>query len=214
MDPPTQRRSFGSATIARSELEAEIRRLFDSGDRASAAACAVKGYGPEIFGFLVAFHHDAIDAEEVWSRVTERLWKGLERFSWESSFRTWIYAIARNTSIRYRKEQKRRAERNVSLSAHASEVPAQVRSATASFLRTENRSRFAALREQLSEDDRMLLVLRVDKKLAWNDLATVMHDGEAPLDEQTLARESARLRKRFQLVKERLLEMKKTLEAE
>lgn len=198
----------------RAELEAEIRRLCESGDRASAAAAAVKGYGPEVFGFLVAFHHNAFDAEEVWSRVTERLWKGLERFAWESSFRTWIYAIARNTSIRYRKEQKRRADRQVPLSANASQVPDQVRSATASFLRTENRSRFAALRDQLSEEDRMLLVLRVDKKLAWNDLAVVMHDEEAPLDEQALARESARLRKRFQLVKERLLEMKKTLEAD
>ena len=198
----------------RSELEAEIRRLCDSGDKASATACAVRGYGSEIFGFLVAFHHNTFDAEEVWSRVTERVWKGLERFAWESSFRTWIYAIARNTSIRYRREQKRRADRQVPLSANASQVPEQVRSATASFLRTENRSRFAALRDALSEDDRMLLVLRVDKKLAWNDLATVMHDGEEPLDAPTLARESARLRKRFQLVKERLLEMKKSLEAD
>ena len=88
---------------ARAELEAEIRRAFDGGDRAGAAAAAVRGYGPEVFGFLVAFHHDAIDAEEVWSRVTERLWKGLDRFAWESSFRTWIYAIARKLSAKLRR---------------------------------------------------------------------------------------------------------------
>lgn len=61
----------------------------------------------------------------------------------------------------------------------------------------------------------MLLVLRVDKDLAWNELARVMHPEEAePLDEEGLKREAARLRKRFQHVKERLLELKKAIAPE
>jgi len=58
----------------------------------------------------------------------------------------------------------------------------------------------------------MLLVLRVDKGLAWNDLARVMYAEDGPLlDDEGLKREAARLRKRFQHVKERLLELKRTI---
>jgi len=198
----------------REVLERAIREHWDKGDLAAAADAAVRGYGPEIYGFLAAFHRDDEDASEVWSRVTERLWSGLDRFSWQSSFRTWIYAIARNTSIRYREEKKRQGRGQVPLGDGSEVDPAvRLRTDTASWLRTSARDRFAAMRDALSEDDRMLLVLRVDKALAWNDLARVMHpDTEPPLDDEALKRESARLRKRFQLVKEQLLELKRSLQ--
>ncbi len=198
----------------REELEHKIRERWDLHDLAGATEIALRGYGSEIYGFLVAFHHDEEDASEVWSRVTERLWKGFDRFAWQSSFRTWIYAIARNTSIRFRQEKRRRAHQDAPLPDGSQlDVAARLRTATASYLRTSHKERFAAFRESLPEDDRMLLVLRVDKQLGWNDLARVMHaDAGEPLDDEGLKRESARLRKRFQLVKERLLEMKKSLE--
>lgn len=51
-------------------------------------------------------------------------------------------------------------------------------------------------------------MLRVDRQLAWTDLARVLHeDDDAALEGKALEREAARLRKRFQLVKERLYEM-------
>ena len=195
----------------REELERVIRENWERRDLAGAADAAIRGYGPEIYGFLVAFHHDDEDASEVWSRVTERLWAGLDRFAWHSSFRTWVYAIARNTSIRYRQEKKRRREEPLP-EGSLGDVALRVRTDTASWLRTSARDRFAALRDSLPEDDRMLLVLRVDKDLAWNDRARVMHpEQEEDLDEEGLKREAARLRKRFQHVKERLLELKRAI---
>jgi RNA polymerase sigma-70 factor, ECF subfamily len=198
----------------REELERVIHEKWELRDLAGAADAAIRGYGPEIYGFLVAFHRDDEDAAEVWSRVTERLWAGLDRFGWNSSFRTWVYAIARNTSIRYRQEKKRRNEDPLPEGSQV-DVALRIRTDTASWLRTSARDRFTALRDSLPEDDRMLLVLRVDKHLAWNDLARVMHpeDAEA-LDEEGLKREAARLRKRFQHVKERLLELKRAIASE
>lgn len=209
---------------SRDALELVIREHCSQGALEAAAEAAVRGYGPEIYGFLGAFHHDEEDASEVWARVSEKLWAGLPGFEWQSSFRTWLYAIARNASIRYRQEKRRGAARNVSIDGAqregsdeilGEELIARIRTDTASWLRTATRDKFTALRDALPEDDRMLLVLRVDKKLAWNDLARVMHAGDdattAMLDDATLAREAARLRKRFQLVKERLLEMKRSL---
>jgi len=198
----------------REELERVIRAKWEQRDLAAAADLAIRGYGPEIYGFLVAFHRDDEDASEVWSRVTERLWAGLDRFGWHSSFRTWVYAIARNASIRYRQEKKRRREEALPEGSQV-DLALRIRTDTASWLRTSARDRFAALRDSLPEDDRMLLVLRVDKNLAWNDLARVMlPEDAASLDEETLRREAARLRKRFQHVKERLLELKRAISSE
>src|SRR5271166_7110429 len=97
---------------AREELERTIRRHCDQHDLAGAAAIAIRGYGDEIFGFLAAIHRDEDDASEVFARFSERLWAGLGSFAWQSSFRTWAYAIARNESLYYRRSEGQRAKRN------------------------------------------------------------------------------------------------------
>src|SRR5687768_6899943 len=65
---------------------------------AEAAAAAIRGYGPEIFAFLVSRHHNDLHAEEVFSIWSERLWRGLREFAWACSLRTWAYTLARNAS--------------------------------------------------------------------------------------------------------------------
>src|SRR5690606_24824111 len=148
---------------------------------------------------------------EVFAAFTERLWRGLPGFEWQCSFRTWAYAIARNTSLTYRRQARRRAELYGPLpeGSQLSALEQAPRSETASYLKTQRQTRMAALRESLPREDQELLVLRVDRKLAWKDLArVVLHpgDGTAPSDER-LEREAARLRKRFQIVKEHLYEL-------
>jgi RNA polymerase sigma-70 factor, ECF subfamily len=195
----------------REELEREIRALWERGELQGAAAAAVRGYGPEIYGFLVAFHRQKDDASEVFAAFTERLWRGLPGFEWQCSFRTWAYAIARNTSLTYRRQARRRAEMYGPLpeGSQLSALEQPPRSETASYLKTQRQTRMAALRESLPREDQELLVLRVDRKLAWRDLARVLlhaGDGSSPNDE-VLEREAARLRKRFQLLKEQLYEL-------
>ncbi|MEO7328665.1 MAG: sigma-70 family RNA polymerase sigma factor [Minicystis sp.] len=168
----------------------------------------MKGYGPEVFRFLLAWSGDEAAASEVFSLFAEGIWRGLGSFDWACSFRTWAFGVARRTSLRHRRDGGRRAAREIPLE-HCSAISAieeQVRSRTLSYLRTERRNRFAELRDALPPDDRALLLLRVDRKLAWNDCARAMHDGEQPLEDEALKREAARLRKRYQLVKEKLLE--------
>jgi RNA polymerase sigma-70 factor (ECF subfamily) len=193
------------------ELEREIRRHLVEGNHEEATTLAIRGFGAEIFGFLVAFHRDEEDAAEVFAAFSERLWRDLPTFRGDSSFRTWAYVLARHASLNYQREARRREKRQRPL-PEGSELAAfveLVRSETASYLRPERQSRFAALRASLPPEDRALLVLRVDRGLAWNELARVLHEGDAPRGEAELTREAARLRKRFQLLKARLLEMGK-----
>jgi len=197
---------------ARARLESEVRAHCDA--RAWDAACTaiLRGYGPEVFGFLVAVHHNEAAANDAFSDLAEAIWRSLPNFAWQSSVRTWTYAIARNVS-RTRKRDAARLDRRAPRAGDSAleGVAAKVRTETLAILRTETKTRLQALRDALPEGDRMLLVLRIDRGLSWNDLARVLHEGEedAELDDEALTREAARLRKRFQLVKDKLREMAK-----
>lgn len=195
---------------AREQLEAEIHRRASAGDFAGAAEAAMRGYGHEIFELLAALHRRDDDAAEVFSLFAEGLWRGLPAFAWRSSFRTWAYAVAHKASLRFQRDERRRAKRQIQLPdlSRLSAIADEVRTATRSYLRTDRRNRFAELRASLPPQDQALLMLRVDRKLAWADLARVLHEEDTePLEGKALEREAARLRKRFQLVKEKLYEM-------
>lgn len=205
-------RTFGAKVTQeeREALEREVRSRLEQGDIDAAATSAIRGYGREIFSFLMALHRDEEDASEVFSMFTEGLWRALPSFEWQSSLRTWAYEVARRSSLRHRRDARRRAARMAPLpdGAGLSQIAEQVRTETLAFLRTEPRHRITELRESLAEEDRALLLLRVDRKLAWNDLALVMsEESGARLEGDALKKEAARLRKRFQLIKEKLEEL-------
>ncbi len=201
-------------TEARERLERDVRALCQKGDHAAAATMALRGYGPEILGFLHAVHASETDASDAFSDLSEILWRKLPEFAWESTLRTWAYGIARNVSRVLRRNAGRRRRREAPVGDSALEdVAGRVRTETLAHLRTQTKTRLQQLRDSLPEEDRMLLVLRVDRNLEWNELARVLAEGDdegsAVLGEADVAREAARLRKRFQLVKDKLREMAK-----
>ena len=193
-------------------LEARIREAHAAGNLQTAAAVAVEGYGPEVYGFLLASLRSEQDAQEVYAVLCEDLWRGLPGFEWHSSFRTWLYRIAHHAMARHLRAPDRRRGRRVALS-EITEIAERVRSATAAHLRTESKDALSRVRESLSVEERSLLTLRVDRRLAWREIARVL--AAEPLEASELDRESARLRKRFQLLKEEVARrMAKELEEE
>ncbi len=187
--------------IARDALEVELRRRFAAGDLDGLIQAAIEGYGPELFGFLNGLTHDRARANDVFSAACERLWRGLPKFRWESSFRVWAYTIARNEFLRAaRSPAWTRHDVPISEVASIQQAIERVRTTTPIYQQTAVRDRFAELREQLDPEDHMLLGLRIDRKLAWIDIAQVLGTGEAP----PLPREVAALRKRFERLKARL----------
>lgn len=183
--------------------ESELRRACDVGDYRTATTLAIERYGPEIFGVLAARLRSDADAADVFSLFAESLWRGLPGFQWRSTLRAWAYRIARNATVRWAMSSDRKPERNVPMEgAGIFELAERVRSSTLAHLRTDVKSEVRRLREELPEADQMLLILRVDKDLEWDEVAAALVDDDLPTDE--LKREAARLRKRFQLVTEKL----------
>ncbi|MBN1206156.1 MAG: sigma-70 family RNA polymerase sigma factor [Myxococcaceae bacterium] len=192
----------------REELEREVRRLCAQGEHARAAETAIRGYGPEILGVLVATHREEETADEIFAQWSERLWRGMGGFTWSCALRTWAHTLARNASISFQRHERYRGRLHPPMpgSEALSRIAEKVRTETRPYLRTEAKSKLAALRDSLPPEDRTLLVLRIDKGLEWKDLARVMLGEEAELSEAQLTKESQRLRKRFQLLKDRLVE--------
>jgi RNA polymerase sigma-70 factor (ECF subfamily) len=197
---------MGEAAGEGAEFEARLRALHEARDFGAVATLALKRYGPEVLGFLVAVRRDAPAASEVFSQFCEDFWAGLPGFAWGCSLRTWAYVLARHALVRHGRDAFRR--RGVPLSDHPglAALEQQVRTETLPYLRTEAKGLAARLREQLEPDEQALLVLRIDRGLSWHDVARVFAgrgpgEGEGEAD---LAREAAALRKRFERLKAKL----------
>jgi RNA polymerase sigma-70 factor (ECF subfamily) len=196
-------------TEGRSVFEAQVRALCEGGDLRAAVTQGIESYGPEILGYLLAVTRNETDANDAFAMFTEDLWRGLPSFRWESSLRTWSYTLARHALHRLHRDPHRRADRRVPLSRSPEvyEVAERVRTVTSVYLRTEVKDQVAALREELDPEDQTLFILRINRKMAWTEIAQIMAEepGASPAaDDDELRRTAARLRKRFERAKEQL----------
>lgn len=193
------------AAAERDELERTVRSLCDAGDYDDATTAALQGYGSELMGFFVAAAQNEGLADDAFALFCEHLWKGLPKFQWRSSLRTWVYVVGRNALRMTRRGAGRRREVTLS-SSDADRLVAEIRSQTRTFLRTETKDAVAKLRQQLDPEDQELLLLRLSRQMSWVDIARVMHD-DGELTDDELKRNAARLRQRFSRAKTRLQQL-------
>jgi RNA polymerase sigma-70 factor (ECF subfamily) len=186
------------------EHERAIQRHWAAGANQAAASLLLATYGREILRFIASRLRDPELTADVFSQFTEDLWRSFDSFGFRCSARVWAYTLARHASSRVLKVAQRERRRHVPLSeaGELGELAERIRTETLPLLRTETKTRMAALRERLSEEDQQVLLLRVNRKLEWREIAQVMLGCDA--DEPMLTRETARLRKRFQLAKQQL----------
>ena len=179
-----------------SDLEPRILALLDAGDLSGSATEALRGYGPQILGYLTAVMRNEDDAHDVFSQFAEDLWRGLPGFRRESSIRTWAFRLAWHAASRYARDPYRKRHRPI-LTTEASKIAEQVRSTMSTYAPGGRADRLLKLRESLEPEEQTLLILRVDKAMPWEDVAEVLRaDGEPATP--------AALRKRFERLKEKL----------
>jgi RNA polymerase sigma-70 factor, ECF subfamily len=189
--------------LKRQVCDAEVRAAVAAGDLERAATAVIADLGAEVYGFVRASLDNDHDADDVFAETCTRLWRGLGDFAWRCSVRTWVYVIARNEIARFARGSRRRRHAQATPS-RLDEVAAKARTETLSVLRAPKIDKLRALRDELPTDDRMLLVLRVDRDLSWEDVALAFLGEDCDLKLDEIARETARLRKRFQLIRRRL----------
>jgi RNA polymerase sigma-70 factor (ECF subfamily) len=195
----------------RAELERSVREACEAKSFDVAATRALEAYSPEILSFLYARLRTQSDRDEVYAQFAEELWSALPQFEWRCSLRTYAYTLARNAASRYKRAEHNQRERRLPLSrpGSLSALIDRERSRTQVHLRSTVKGKFRALREQFEPDDQMLLILRIDREMAWRDIAITL-SGDPDLAGEAATRDGARLRKRFERLK---VELRQAAEA-
>jgi RNA polymerase sigma-70 factor (ECF subfamily) len=186
------------------ELEGRVRGLVTAGDIDGATTAAIAGYGPELHGFLVALAKDTDLGSEAFALACEQMWRGLAKFRWEASLRTWAYHLARNALHQLRRDPRRRPERNLPLSV-VQTIEAIPRTPTGPHQKSDVKAAMRALRDSLDPEDHEVLILRIDRNMAWKDIARAT--AETELDSASLDARAALLRKRYERTKAQLREL-------
>ncbi len=180
------------------ELEARIGAHLDKGDFPAAASEAMRGYGPQILGYLAVVLRDDDVAADAFSMFAEDLWRGLPGFRREATLRVWAYALASRCVQRTLRANKDGRVRRL-MTSEASQLADEVRTSLPS--RVARNDELARLRAHLTPEEQALLVLRVDRDLPWSEVAVAI--GEM-IDEPV---SEAALRKRFERLKEKLRDL-------
>ncbi len=179
-------------------VEARVQALLHRGDVRTAAAEAIRGLGPDILRYLRAVLRDEADAADAFSLFAEGVWKGLGGFRGESSMRTWALRLAVHAAGKVRNEAWKRRVRRFA-TGEASAIADSV--LTTSRVRAEVYSDgLEKLRQSLSPQDQSLLVLRIDQRLSWTEVAEVLSGSGAPATVNTLCKRFERIKRRLALM--------------
>lgn len=66
----------------------------------------ILAYLKPIYSFAYRYVGNGQDAEDITQEVFVKVWRHLKRFDQSKSFKTWVFAIAKNTAIDFLKKKK------------------------------------------------------------------------------------------------------------
>ncbi|NMO19231.1 sigma-70 family RNA polymerase sigma factor [Pyxidicoccus fallax] len=183
-------------------LEQDLHEACERGNLEQALEWALAAYGPEVMRLMGTVLQDYGRSREAFGRFQADLRRELPEFRWQCSFRPWAYRLARNACFQVTRAPP--ADMRTAGMPGPPDGPARRPPTEAPSQRTSIRERLRALRESLEPKELLLLLLRVDQRLSWREVAWVMFDGNAPPTDEALDREATALRKQFQHLKAHL----------
>lgn len=193
------RRDGGAGDARVDDPDRALADAAASGDRDAFEALVLR-HQRRIVNYAMAIVRDAADAEDVAQETFLRAYRSLTRFRGESSFKTWLYAIATNaarTGLDRRGRRRRLEEGSLDDEAaplSAGDVPAGGADAETTLVRRESIDRALAA---LPPDLRVAVVLRDVEGLDYKEIAAATR---APIGtvESRIFRARRRLRPRLQ----------------
>ncbi len=162
--------------------DAELVERAQEGDR-EAFGLLVERYQEKVYSICYGKLKDEQDSHDVTQDVFVKVFRYLEDFNRNSSFYTWLYRIAVNTSIDYLRKQSRQAQVDYDDSIKSDEDVEGHDHLTPSTLgvdpdrafdRKELREQMLEALESLSDKHRTILTLREVEGLSYKEMAEVL----------------------------------------
>ena len=141
------------------------------GDR-SAFEAILLAYQNRIYNLCRYMLRNREDAQDAAQDVFLKVYRRLKDFRPESSFYTWIYRIALNTCLDYRRKSRREALRNKPL---PEDLPSDEPSSEQLYESEKISESVQLALQKLPEKLRAAIVLREIEELSYEEIAEVLH---------------------------------------
>ena len=160
------------------EQEMALIRRLQAGDQ-DAFAKLLETYEKSVYNLCLRMTGNREDAADLTQEAFLKVWRGAAQYQFESSFSTWLYRLTSNVCIDFLRSKKRR--QTVSLTVEEEQDGAQELEIADSaplpeeqVLHSETKREIAAAMEELEEDFRLILTLRLVENLSYEQIADAM----------------------------------------
>lgn len=150
-------------------MDADINLIerYLTGDETAVDELVVK-YQKQIYAFVYRMTEDIEDAKDLTQKTFIKAFNGIKGFKKKSSFKTWLYQIAINTSINHLRQNKhKKTELKDSLAEDNKGV-------LTTIIEDEKRGLIKKAMDKLPERQRLAIVLRVYEELSCSETAKAM----------------------------------------
>ena len=148
-----------------------------AGDQ-EAFAELIAAYENQVYNLCLRMTGNPEDAKDLAQESFLKAWRGLQFYKFESAFSTWLYRLTSNVCIDFLRRQKRRPTASLTMEEEEGVVELEVTDPAPlpeeQVLHREHKKTIAAAMEQLEEEFRTILVLRVVEDLPYDQIAEIM----------------------------------------
>lgn len=148
-------------------VELAIREALDRGDVNSALTLATNNYRSALIRFCLAFVHDDVTAEDVAQTAFAVAAERASEFSGQSTFRTWLFGIARHKALDAAAARQGMPLSQVSDSRWIADAIGPV----TGMQRAEDLQTLEQVLASLGDETRALLTLRFREELSYKEIA-------------------------------------------
>lgn len=150
-------------------MDADVKLIerYLEGDTTAVDELVIK-YQRQIYSLIYRMTKDIEDAKDLTQKSFIKALNGIKGFKKKSSFKTWLYQIAINTSINHLRQNKhKKTELEDSLAEDN-------KGALTTIIEDETRGLIKKAMDKLPERQRLAIVLRVYEELSCSETAKVM----------------------------------------
>jgi RNA polymerase sigma-70 factor, ECF subfamily len=128
-------------------------------------------HGGAVFKVARAYTHSAEDGQDLAQEILLQVWRSLPQFQGWASPSTWIYRVALNTALSWRRQEHRRPARQPLL--EVDQVPAAGSASAEQLEQRETVEKLYVAIRQLPKTDAALVLLYLDD-LSYREMADVL----------------------------------------
>lgn len=155
--------------------ETELLERARNGD-SQAFGALVERYQRRVVGVAQAVVHNQDDAVELAQETFVRAYENLGKFESRSSFSTWLYRIAANLAIDFRRREGRhQVLRGEDAETEINRIPSPRGDSYQETARTELSQRINGALKELTSEHRAVILLREVEGLSYDEISDVLH---------------------------------------